>query len=121
MHRIKAHRPDGGLNELNDFLPIVDEHFAVDEWHVEVWTCVGDGALAFEKQTAGGQLLSNQVFRQRYAGIAQTIDGRFELRSNGRPVACLDMVDSSWWEVTSESQPFVAAMVTQFGVYEDPA
>lgn len=105
MIRIRQHGSDD-LFDIPRFLEDVDQHFSVDAWEINIEWCTGDNSQSIEEETKGGKEYTDTDFRALYAGITQTIDGSFVVKSQGEVVATLLAVDSSFWEIHSDNAEF---------------
>ena len=121
MPRINQHGPDEALYDIKAFLPVIDRFFEVEEWNIEIDWCSGENAVEIQEKTDGGIVLTDREFRTLYAGIFQTIDGKFQLFAKSQLLASLEAIDSSWWEVESANAAFEEEMASCFGTYKYPA
>lgn len=116
MVRIPQH---GGNNELFDiarFLFDIDRLAPPDTWHIAVEWCVGERAAEIEQLTQLGCFMADADFRSIYAGVRQTIDGRFIGLRDEERLFELVAVDSSFWEV-SGPESFEAHMLASYGAW----
>lgn len=117
MIRIPQHGKDNELFDINRFLEDIDQYLSIDTWLIKIEWCQGEGSEKIEKISEQGTELGNLEFRELYKGIFQTIDGYFQLKSAGESVAEFLAIDSSYWEVNSNSEVFMSHMLKKYGEY----
>jgi hypothetical protein len=99
MVQIRQHGSKGELFDIQRFLADVDQFIKPDSWDIAIDWCQGPDAIEIQSKTEGGLRLGDADFRALYKGIFRTIDGRFQLFSDGALVAPLEAIDSSYWEI----------------------
>ena len=117
MVRIRQHGDNGELYDLNEFLKDLAVLSPMDEWHVSVDECLGDGAAEVEALgTSGTKSIPNDTLCTLYRNIYQTIDGEFIGFRSGIEIFRFLAVDSSYWEITG-SPDVEATFVRRYGLY----
>lgn len=116
MVRIRQHGSNNELFDIARFQFDIDRFAPPDTWFISVEWCVGERAAEIEQLTRLGCLMGDADFRSIYAGVLQTIDGRFIGLRNGERLFELTAVDSSFWEV-SGSEPFEMHMLASYGAW----
>src|SRR5687768_4214348 len=96
MVRIRQHGSNNELFDVARFLTDIDRFVPPETWHVAVEWCVGERATEVEQLTESGCIMGDAEFRSIYAGIHQTIDGRFIGLRDGERLFELTAVDSSF-------------------------
>ncbi len=118
MIRIPQHSTSSGLNDLQSFQEDLEGfQRKIDYWVVKIEECIGHGAVAFEELTAGEAKLSHSAFASLCHCIDQTIDGLFSGVLDGKEIVKLEVVDSSYWEITG-SKEFEQIMIEKYGNYD---
>ena len=117
MIQIRQHGDNGELFDIKDFLLDIDLHFRIDTWVISIEWCQGLGSEEIESESKNGMAYPDQEFRYIYKDIFQTIDGHFELKSDGETVVELLAFDSSYWEISSENELFISHMLEKYGEY----
>lgn len=117
MIQIRQHGDNGELFDIKDFLLDIDLYFLIDTWVVCIEWCQGLGSKEIERISKNGLAYTDQEFRCIYKDIFQTIDGHFELKSDGKTVVELLAFDSSYWEISSENDLFISHMLKKYGEY----
>lgn len=102
---------------MNTFFNDVDNFCRVDSWLVTVQECMGEDCLAIEEKTLNPIVLTDIEFRNAYRSIYQTIDGSFIGLFGGLRQCRLDVIDSSYWEISGLPE-FEFHMQRTYGKYK---
>ena len=117
MVTIRQHGEGHTLFDIVNFFADIDRFLRLDAWDINVYDCLGDGAMEIEERSACGLVLTDPAFRNLYRGIYQTIDGRFAGWSDGQMAIELKAVDSTFWEVSGPPD-FEAHMLATYGAWQ---
>jgi hypothetical protein len=119
MIRIPQHQTDKSLNDIATFIPFIEALCMPIDWEICVEWCTGENAASIEESSEIPWRGSHHDFKSKYAGIFQTIDGKFSINTD-KGMILLTAVDSSFWEIESSNESIEKAFKKRYGIYVSP-
>ena len=118
MLRIRQHGDDNQVFDMHSFIDDTVAAFNICYWEIQIEWCIGNESLQVEQSRTSPKRYSTKGLTSLYSGLTQTVDGKISAYAEYTHLVTFEAVDSSYWEVSSKNEEFLAGMESKYGIYE---